>query len=238
MRMRATVASAGVAILLVAGCGGDDAPIEPIGTTTTEDEGGGGAVSRGDYLAGADPSCAEANAAIANLATTTGDNLELAATQEQEITEGLLETLQGLPRPNDPDGALDRYLEAVSEQVDVLGERQRAAASGDTAGYEALGGELAQAKADARVAAEEFGFEDCGQEGTATAPTESDPGATGGTAVPVDPTTTPAPAPAPTPEPAPAPEPAPPATGGTGTGGGGGGSGGGDSGGSGGISPG
>lgn len=233
MRMRPTILSLGAALTLFAGCGGDDdAPIEPIGTTTSNGESTEGSVSKADFLAGADPSCAEANAAIANLATTTGDNLELAATQEQQITQGVLENLEALAPPADPDGSLDRYLSALQEQVSILSDREQAAASGDTATYETLGGELAQAKADARLAAEEFGFEDCGQEGTSTAPTDSAPGATGGTTVPVEPTT-PAPAPAPAPEPVPV----PPATGGTGTGGGGG-TGSGGSGSSGGVSPG
>ena len=241
MPLRLTLASLAAGLLLLAGCGGDDdAPIEPIGETTTS-ESESASVSKGDFIAGADPSCAEANAAIANLTTTTGDNLELAATQEQQITEGVLTTLQGLEAPSDPDGSLESYLEALDKQVSVLEERQEAAASGDTATYESLGGELAQAKADARIAAEDFGFEDCGQEGTSTAPTDTAPGTdagTGGTAVPSEPTTTtPAPAPAPTPAPTPPPAPAP--TGGTGTGGGGtGGGGSSGDGGTGGISPG
>lgn len=242
MLMRLTLGSLAAAAVLFAGCGGDDdAPIEPIGTTTTSSDSDTADVSKGDYLAEADPSCAEANAAVANLATTTGDNLELASTQEQQITEGLLQSLQALEQPSDPGGSLERYLDALDEQVSILEQRQTAAADGDTATYETLGGELAQAQADARLAAEEFGFEDCGQEGTATAPattTETPAGtetpATGGTPVPVEPAPT-------TPAPAPAPEPVapPPASGGTGTGGGtGGGDTGGDTGGTGGVSPG
>jgi hypothetical protein len=245
MLMRLTLGSLAAAAVIFAGCGGDDdAPIEPIGTTTTSGETDSAAVSKGDYLAEADPSCAEANAAVANLATTTGDNLELASTQEQQITEGLLQSLQALEQPSDPDGSLERYLDALSDQVSILEQRQTAAADGDTETYETLGGELAQAQADARLAAEEFGFEECGQEGTATTPattTETPAGteapATGGTPVPVEP------APAP-PAPAPAPEPVapPPTSGGTGTGGGtdtgGGDTGGGDTGGTGGVSPG
>ena len=236
MPLRLTLASLAATLVLLAGCGGDDdAPIEPIGEATSG-EPGGASVSKGDFLAGADPSCAEANAAIANLTTTTGDNLELAATQEQQITEGVLTTLESLEPPSDPEGSLDRYLEALQEQVSILDERQQAAASGDTATYESLGGELAQAKADARIAAEEFGFEDCGQEGTSTAPIDAVPGTdagSGGTPVPVEPTT-PVPAPAPAPAPAPEPAPAPAPTGGTGTGG----DTGGDGGSSGGVGPG
>jgi hypothetical protein len=157
MRLRLTLASFGAALLLAACGGDDDAPIEPIGETTTGEE-SETAVSKGDYVAGADPSCAEANAAIANLATTTGDNIELAATQELQITEEVLITLEGLEAPSDPDGSLEDYLDALSEQVSILEQQQQAAASGDTAAYEALATELAAAKADAATAAEEFGF--------------------------------------------------------------------------------
>lgn len=222
MRLRLTLGSF-AAVLLLAGCGGDDdAPIEPIGETTTGGEETDAAVSKGDYLAAADPSCAEANSAIANLATTTGDNIELAASQELAITEGVQTNLQGLDPPADPDGALDDYLGALSDQVSILEQREQAAASGDTAAYESLGAELEQAKSDATTAAEQFGFEDCGQEGTATAPTDAVPGTdagTGGTAVPTAPApATPVPEPAPAPIPTPAPAPAP-TGGGTGTGG-------------------
>lgn len=223
MALRLTLASLAAGAVLLGACGGDEeAPIEPIGEANTS-ETESTSVSKGDFLAGADPSCAEANAAIANLATTTGENLELAATQEQQITEGVLSTLQSLEPPADPDGSLESYLDALEEQVSILGQRQEAAASGDTAAYESLGGELAQAKADARIAAGEFGFEDCGQEGTSTAPADAAPGTdagTGGAAVtPADPAPT-EPVPAPAPAPVPTPEPAPAPTGGTGTGGG------------------
>lgn len=222
----------GATVTLIAGCGGgDDAPIEPISQTTTEEQGEPSALSKSQFIAQADARCAEANVAIAGLATgASAENLELLATQEQQITAGVLESIQGLGAPSDPSGVLDQYLEALSEQVSINRRRARAAASGDTATYDQLSAELAQAKADARAAAEEYGFESCGQEGSAVAPSGSEPDEG-----------TPAPAPAPAPEPAPAPAPAPtPPSGGTGSGGGtgGGGTGGGDGGSSGGVSPG
>jgi hypothetical protein len=216
-------ALAAAALAVPAGCGGDDeAPIEPIddGSVATDSEPADQTISRREFISAADVRCAEANAAVADL----DQNLEIAATQERGITRGVLQALRDLGEPPDPDGSLERFLDGLEEQVSILRRREQAAGS-DPEAYDALAGELAQAKADARLAAEDYGFESCGQEGAATAePGEPvSPPANGG----VEPAP---PAPAPTPAPAPPPDSggAPPANGGGGGGGGG----------SGGISPG
>jgi uncharacterized membrane protein YgcG len=230
--MMAAIAAAGVVGALLAGCGGDDeAPIEPVGDATTDATEATSALSKREFIASADARCAEANVAIANLdAGSAAENLALIATQEQQITGGVLKGLEELGAPDDPTGALDRYLAALEEQVSILRQRRNAAGSGDTARYEQLSGELDQAQADARQAATEYGFKDCGQEGSALEQTAPEADSGGGTTV--------APAPAPAPAPVPAPGTGGTGAGGTGGGGGTGGTGPGGSGGSGGVGPG
>ena len=225
MSQRLTAAlGAAAAVVLTVGCGSDEqAPIEPIGLSTDAQTTEPATLSKRQFINEADAICSESNVAIAGLSTgTTGDNLELLASQEQQITSGLLDSIDQLGAPEDPTGALTRFTDALGEQVSINRERQRAAVSGDTAAYDALGGELAQAKADALAAAEEYGFSDCGQEGVA--PTVPDSTGTSGDTGGV----TPAPAPAPAPAPVPIPD----------TGGGGGGGGDSGDGSTGGISPG
>lgn len=206
------------------GCGDDDDPITPIATNSTEATTTTSG-STEDFIAGGDAICAEANAAVANLdggASTSS----LAAGQELDITQDLLDGLQGLGSPDDPSGALDRYYASLEEQISILGDQEAAATSGDAVAADALGTELEAAKSEALSAAGDFGFEVCGEAGTAlpSDPTPSVP------ATPVDPGTTPPVTPV-EPEPVPAepvapvePEPVPaqpaPPTGGTGTGGG------------------
>jgi hypothetical protein len=241
----AALAAAAAVLLAVAGCGGsDESSVETIATTT--DEQAEATPSRREFIASADARCREANVAIANLGSTAGENLVLVARQEREITRGVSTDIEDMEGPESSSGSLERYLDALQDATRVLREREQAARSGETEAYEALAGELAQAKADARIAAEEYGFESCGQEGEELAGEDSGDGGDPGEAAPGDPSgPAPAPAPAPAPSPAPAPAapapsaPAPDPSGGTGAGGGSGSGsdGGGSGGGSGGISP-
>jgi hypothetical protein len=210
--MRGTVATFLVAgaLVPVAGCGGDDAPITSVSaesTATTTAEGS----SDEEFLTAADALCAEAYAAIANLTSETS------TAQELSITEGLLDGLQGLEPPSDP--ALDSFFAALEDQVATLEEIEAATASGDTTTAASLEAELEVERSSALAAADEYGFDDCAQEGTSLPddgttttgePVTPAPSATT-PAVPVTPTTT-TPAPVPT-TPAPAPV-APPDTGG------------------------
>jgi len=216
MRMRLGLTFAvGAAVVAFAGCGGDDeAPVEPVGPTTSTDA----TASAEEFISTADARCAEANSAIASLAGTAGTP-ELAASQEREITQGTLASINSLPQPEDPDGALAEFLDALKAQVATLKQQEQAAQSGDTASFDSLSGQLAQDKADTLAAAKQFGFEECGREGTAasTTPTTETPAPDTATSTtpPAATTTTVAPAPV---EPAPAPAPPPADTsGGTGT---------------------
>ena len=235
MTARLAVAAIGVIAIWSAGCGGDDATTSSVTSSTTT---GAGGVSKDEFITAADARCAEANAAIANL-TSDGSGSSTALQQQEDITKQTLKGLQALGKPDDPDGSLSDYYVAVKEQISVLGQQQSALASGDSATVESLSVQLDQAESDAQTAGESFGFDECGQSGTAisdtttgapsdVAPTTTATTPPATTTTPVPTTTTPAPV---TPPPSGAP------SGGTSSGGTSGGSSGG-SGSSGGISPG
>jgi len=211
-RVAATVAFASLVVLL-GGCGDDDAPITTISTEAETTEATGASVE--EFIVSADARCAEANAALAAVGT---DSSSIGIGQRLEITQEVLSGLQGLGAPEDPDGDLAAYLQALKAQISLLEEQESAAATNDTATVESLQVELDAAEADALAAGEAFGFEDCGQPPSAVegGTTTTSPGGT----APADPTATTPVTPAPeTPvEPIPA-EPVTPPAGGTDTGG-------------------
>lgn len=236
------VLGATMAVLALAGCGDDEAPIEPV--TPDAETSGSSPVATSEFVQSADARCAEANAAIANL-TSGSEDSSLAATQQVEITQELLGGLQSLGSPEDPSGALERYYAALEDVISVLEQQGQAAVSGDSSAQGALSAELETAQEEAATAAEDFGFDECGQTESPLSPdvasTTVAPAPT--PTVPAPTTTAPVAPVEPAPEPVPVPEPPPaPPSGGTGAGdpGGGGAPGGdpGDGGGSGGISPG
>jgi hypothetical protein len=231
---RLAVAATAAIAVSAGGCGGDDSTTSSV---TSSADATSGTVSTEEFITAADARCAEANAAIANLSSDTAAS---ATTVEQElnITRQTLKGLKSLGSPEDPDGSLADYYAAVKQEISLLGQEQSALATGDTVSVQAVTAELDQARSDARDAAQSFGFEECGRQGS---PIDSGDTTSGGaeptttttaptvptTTVPVTPTTT-----APV-----APPPSGGTSGGTGTGGGGTGTGGGG-GSSGGISPG
>ena len=228
-----TLAALAAGTIWAAGCGGDDATTSSVTSSTTTST---TAVSTEEFITAADARCAEANAAIANL-TSDGSGSSTSLQQQADITKQTLTGLKSLGSPDDPDGSLADYYDAVKEQVSLLGQQEAALASGDSAGAEALTTQLDQAETDAQAAAESFGFEECGQTGT-TISTD-----TSTTVAPSDTPATTAPAPATTTPTATTPAPVTPApstggtSGGTSSGGTGGTSGGGTGGSSGGIAP-
>ncbi len=231
----AAAVAAGSLALLGAGCGGGDSTTSTVNSSSTTAT--TSTVATDEFITAADARCAEANAAIANL-TSDGSGSTTAIQQQLDITKQTLTGLKSLGAPEDPDGSLADYYAAVKQQVTLLGQQQEALASGDSAGADTIGVQVDQAESDAQSAAQSFGFEECGQQGSAlstdtTSTTAPAGGAT--TTAPATPTTTTPVAPAPvTPAPV-TPAPSGGTSGGTSSGGTSGGT---SSGNSGGISPG
>ncbi|MGI8462233.1 MAG: hypothetical protein ACR2OC_11470 [Solirubrobacterales bacterium] len=196
------------------GCGGDDEPITSVSSTTAGPTGASGASGTLEsFIDQGDDICAESNAAIANIASSSATT-DTSTSQEVSITEGQIDGLKSLGAPPEDAETFDRFLTAQEEVVaalekaDLAGQRGEDTTEADT--------EAAAAAADAQSAAEDFGFKECGQEGEAI---ESTGGGGGGSdAAPSAPAPTAPAAPAPTAPPvAPAPvtpAPAPPTDGG------------------------
>jgi hypothetical protein len=195
-------------VAVVAGCGGgSDAPITPVDAQTNAAP----TISKRVFIERGDAICAEANAAIANLSAGGTTDAQTLLSQERAITEGMIGSLRSLGTPAQTQGVLNRFYNALNNQVTILERQQTALERDDAPALSTLTIELSTARSDALLAAQEYGFTRCGQAGTTLTPTPTDG------------------VPAPAPAPAPAPD-----SGGTGSGGGGGGGGGG---GSGGVSP-
>jgi hypothetical protein len=217
-RLVALSAIAGVFVLIVvviASAGGDDEPEAPITTVGTTDQ-QATAIPKGEYIDEADGICGEVNAALASVDTADAAS---AASEELTLVSGELEQLQSLPPPESDEAGANDFLRALQNQVSVLEDRQVATEREDDAALAGIETNLATAEAEAATAAEDFGFEVCGNPDAVDTGTGT--GTDTGGVVPAEPAPV---EPAPT-EPAPAPT-TPPADGGTDTGGGGGGTGG------------
>jgi hypothetical protein len=175
-----------------AGCGGDDSedtptPV-PVETTTTDTAGD---ITKDELITQGDDICAEVNAAVGTIGSSTTADDSVQETQIADIYSGMAQRLEELGTPTDGD-APDEVIDAAQELAD----------SGSTDGASSL--------AAFQSAATEYGFSECGD--APAAPSSSSSSSTG-----TDPSTsTPAPT---TPAPA-APVPATPAPAAPSTGGG------------------
>jgi hypothetical protein len=223
MKLSSAVIAAMVAAFVLAACGGDDSPEQPIVIPTESST--TGSLDKEDFIAEADAICAEANAAINEFADA-GQGLT-AASEIADLRQSVIDDLEALGPPEDDRATLDEFLTAMEGQVEA-GEKIGLALErqSDTTEFET---ELQTAKDEAATAASSYGFEECGQEVTSTS-TGSSATDAGSSAAPVTPApVTPAPVtPAPV-TPAPSEGGVPDSSGG-GTGG--------DTGGGGGVSPG
>jgi hypothetical protein len=213
-RLVALSAIAGVFVLIVvviASAGGDDEPEAPITTVGTTEE-PSATLPKEEYIQEADGICGEVNSALASI--DAADDADAAA-EELTLVAGELEQLQSLPAPDEDETGANNFLRALQEQVAALESRQTAIEREDESALVEIDTTLAAAEADAATAAEDFGFEVCGNPDAAD--TGTDTGSGGVTTAPTEPAPV---EPAPV-EPAPV-EPAP-TDGGTGDDGGGGG---------------
>jgi HNH endonuclease len=233
-----------VAALGAAGCGGSDsAPVVTVqGASGASGAGGAATLTKSEFIDQANSICNEANAAISSLNSgTVSTNSKVQATQELQITQSELNSLESLNPPNQDSSTLKGYLSALRDEVTALMHKRDATEQGgDTSAADV---EAASASSNAQTAARSYGLKDCAKGGP-TSTTSTGTGTTPTTTIPT-PTTPTTVAPT-TPTPAPPAPVAPPSggTGGAASGGGGGGTGGGTSGGgtggtggSGGVSP-
>ena len=159
MRPRhASLLSLPVVVALLAGCGGGDdstesTPVATIPTTT--------AVTQAELLERGDAICAEINAAVGTVGTSsteTGNPAEQAA----GLYSGMVDSLKGIGAPQETTGypefiAAAEALSTAEDEVSLASER------GDTAALETAESNASSALASFQEAAEEYGFEECSE---------------------------------------------------------------------------
>lgn len=195
-----------VLIVIIASAGGGDDEAAPVSAVT----GATGAqeaqpLAKREYIDQADAICTEA---VSSLEAIETEDLLQAAQREARIMTSQLRALRELPPPQRDRNLANSFLRALNGQVRALRDRQLALERDDGAALAEVDARVAEAESEAQAAAEEFGFEVCGNP-------EASPDVGAETAEPVAPVepapVEPAPVePAPVePAPAPAPEPDP-----------------------------
>jgi hypothetical protein len=146
-----------VAAPLAAGCGGggDDDSTEAAPVTTEEPV----APTKGELLEQGDAICAEVNAAVGTVAAS---ETESPAGQVADLYSGMIDNLKSLGTPQESDGYAD-FSAAADELLTAEDEVKLAAERGDAAGLEAAEANASTALASFQAAAQEYGFEACGE---------------------------------------------------------------------------
>jgi hypothetical protein len=174
----AVAAALGVGAVLSA-CGGDSSPETLITVPTQSTETGG--LSKAEFIAQADATCAEANAAIEQFAAAGQGETE--ADQIAQLRQGIVDKLNELGPPAEDKTTLDQFIAAMQAQVAAGQKIALAVERGeDTAEFDA---ELQSAKADGETAASTYGFQECGSQISSSGTSTSSGAATsGGTVTP------------------------------------------------------
>jgi hypothetical protein len=157
-----------LAALAIAGCGGGSdsttsAPVTTAATTTalTKEE----LISRGDSI------CAEVNAAVGTVGSSSSEGTSQVG-QVADLYIGMIESLKGLGAPEDATG-YSEFIATGEELSQAESEAKLADERGDTAALSAAETSSTSALASFQSAASSYGFEQCGQEPSAPAPTST-----------------------------------------------------------------
>jgi hypothetical protein len=154
------ILSALVAVL-IAGCGGGGDGTETTVPTVEEPA----ALTKEELIEQGDAICAEVNAAVGALSSSTAEEGTAEASEKvANLYTGMLERLQGLGAPEDDESAYADFMEASEELAKVEGEVKLAAEREDTAALETANTEAANALEDFQSQAAIYGFEDCSDE--------------------------------------------------------------------------
>jgi len=151
--------------LAIAGCGGDDdgdstaaPPVETIEATT--------ALSKEELLAQGDAICAEVNAAVGTVGSTSSATAQ--AAQVADLYNGMVERLKGLGAPSDDSTGYPEFIAAAEELAQAESDAGLAAERGEEEA--SAESEASSALASFQSAATAYGFEQCGEAPSAPVP--------------------------------------------------------------------
>jgi hypothetical protein len=156
---RHTLLALPLAALAIAGCGGggdDTTATAPVATEATT-----AALSKAELTEQGDAICAEVNAAVGTVGASSAETGNPAA-QVADLYGGMIASLQNLGTPGETDGYAE-FSSAAEELSTAENEVKLASERSDTAGLEAAESNASAALASFQEAAEEYGFEDCGE---------------------------------------------------------------------------
>jgi hypothetical protein len=149
-----------VAALLVAGCGGGGSSDSSESTATTT-AAAPKALSKAELIEQGDAICAEVNAAVGSVGSSSTENSS-PASQAAELYSGMVASLNNLGTPQETDGYAE-FSSAAEELAKTEDEVKLAAERGDTAGLEAAESSASSALTSFQSAASEYGFKDCSE---------------------------------------------------------------------------
>jgi hypothetical protein len=179
MSLRRTWIAALPVAALLAGCGGgDDDSTEAAPVTTAAPV----ALTKAELIERGDAICAEVNAAVGTVATGSVE-ADGQAGQVAGLYGGMVASLENLGAPQESDGYAE-FVAAAEELAAAEGEVELAAERGDTAGIEAAEANASSALSSFQSAAQEYGFEECGEGPSAALTSAPESGETGSAEAP------------------------------------------------------
>lgn len=149
----------------LAGCGGDDSADSTPTVATTPPR---AALSKEELVAQGDAICAEVNAAVGTVSSTSADAAGRAS-QVAQLYGGMVERLKDLGTPEESVG-YPEFISAAEELAQAQSDARLAAERGEAAGLEEAEAGASAALASFQSAADAYGFRDCGEEPSAPAP--------------------------------------------------------------------
>ncbi len=158
-----------LAALAIAGCGGggsDSTTTAPVTTAATTT-----ALTKEELIARGDSICAEVNAAVGTVGESSGEGTSQVG-QVADLYVGMIESLKGLGAPDDATG-YPEFISAGEELSQAESEAKLADERGDSTALSEAETKSTSALASFQAAAASYGFEQCGQEPSAPAPTST-----------------------------------------------------------------
>jgi hypothetical protein len=160
--------------LVVAGCGGGgEDSTESTAAETTEAP----ALTKEELIAQGDAICAEVNAAVGTVGSTSSA-ASSAATQVAGLYDGMVERLKGLGAPRDESTGYPEFIAAAESLAQAEDNVKLASEREEGTALSAAEAEASSALSEFQSASRSFGFEQCAE--APAAPTPSGGGEAGG----------------------------------------------------------
>lgn len=147
-----------VVAALAVGCGGgsDSTESTPTATATTA------ALTKAQLIEQGDAICAEVNVAVGSAEGSAESTTASPAAQAAGLYSGMVASLKNLGTPQESEGYAE-FIAAAEALATAEDEVKLASERGDAAGLEAAESNASSALASFQAAADEYGFEKCGE---------------------------------------------------------------------------